>query len=84
MGHQVINSVELQTCNDGEEEQKKLPMEAGVCGRPAGKAGGPHGKVGPGVGRVARHNQVSYLLIVADRFTFGRTYLEKGVIKNCL
>lgn len=59
-----------------------------VCGMPAGKASGPHWKgsraVGLGVGKVARSNQVSYLLIVADCFTFGRTHLEKGIIKGCL
>lgn len=59
-----------------------------VCGMPVGKKSGPHWEgsraVGSGVGRVARNNQVSYLLIVADCFTFGRTHLEKGIIKDSL
>lgn len=84
LGHQVINSAELQTCNDGEDL-----LETGVvCGMPAGKTSGPHWKgsraVGPGVGRVARSNQVSYVLIVTDCFTFDRTHLEKAIIKDCL
>lgn len=72
----------------GKMSKKKFLMETGVvCGMPAGKASGPHWKgsrgVGPGVRRVARSNQISYLLIAADCFAFGRTHLEKGIIKNC-